>query len=117
MDATSGVPTEGRPQGGDCGLILSPGNNYLFIRVYNNLDEIRPCEIHDDYVYLPKALHNIWDQMEPQMSDPARDALVGAPECGISDNGKYYLASRKTLNCQIVDGGLLFSIKPEYRKK
>jgi len=35
MDATSGVPTEGRPQGGDCGLILSPGNNYLFIRVYN----------------------------------------------------------------------------------
>lgn len=112
-------------KGVSSGFILEPGDNYFFIRVFTKGEIIPKVENKGNCFLLPKALVNVWDENnnhalkagKKQNPDYARDALVGAPECGISDDGKYYLASRKTLNCQIVDGGLLFSIKPEYRKK
>lgn len=102
-------------------LLLSPGDNYYFKRVYY-IDEDVPekIETDGDYLLLPKGLMNVWDERKkgptPIIDDLARDALVNAPGCGVSADGGYYLVNRKTLDCQVIGGSLLFSIKPEYQE-
>ena len=102
-------------------LLLSPGDNYYFKRVYY-IDEDVPerIETDGDYLLLPKSLMNVWDERKkgptPIIDDLARDALVNAPGCGVSADGGYYLVNRKTLDCQVIGGSLLFRIKPEYQE-
>lgn len=102
-------------------LLLSPGDNYYFKRVYY-IDEDVPekIETDGDYLLLPKGLMNDWDERKkgptPIIDDLARDALVNAPGCGVSADGGYYLVNRKTLDCQVIGGSLLFRIKPEYQE-
>lgn len=102
-------------------LLLSPGDNYYFKRVYY-IDEDVPerIETDGDYLLLPKGLMNVWDERKkgptPIIDDLARDALVNAPGCGVSADGGYYLVNRKTLDCQVIGGSLLFRIKPEYQE-
>ena len=100
------------------GVVLSPGDNYFFIRVFLENETVIEIETQDDTILLPCAVMSTWrDTPERTYPDPVVEALSSVPGSGlteIEDDKRYYLANRKALDCQIVGGNLLFSIKPEY---
>ena len=103
------------------GVVLSPGDNYFFIRVFLENQTVAEIETQDDTILLPCALMSSWRGDIPARNhpDPVVEALSSVPGSGlteIEDDKRYYLANRKALDCQIVGGNLLFSIKPEYQK-
>ena len=102
------------------GVVLSPGDNYFFIRVFLENETVIEIETQDDTILLPCAVMSTWrDTPERTYPDPVVEALSSVPGSGlteIEDDKRYYLANRKALDCQIVGGNLLFSIKPEYQK-
>ena len=101
------------------GVVLSPGDNYFFIRVLFENQTVAEIETQDDTILLPCALMSSWRGDIPARNhpDPVVEALSSVPGSGLTevkDDRRYYLANRNALDCQIVGGNLLFSIKPEY---
>lgn len=97
-------------------LNLSPGVNYLFLRVYHEDEPVYTPKIEGDRLYWPRPLQTFWETQRTPLPDIAYDVLKQIPGVEISEDGMFYVLITPEVNFSIIDGNLLVRIPPEQKE-